>query len=340
VRVSRIIHEIVQKVYGGGLLDAEEIVHLLEVSPHSRDAGYVVGAADEINRLASCAKAEIHAQIGINLSPCPNNCLFCAFAAKNNVFHEPTELSADDVVSMGKHAEAAGANALFVMATGDYPFSRLIDISKELHRNLKAATVMIANVGDFDDRQARELKDCGYTGIYHAVRLGEGRDTKISPETRLKTVDAARNADLLIGTCVEPIGPEHDTMEIVEKILIGREMRPCYSGAMRRISIPGSELSRYGMMTEYQMAHLVAVVRLAMGRFLAGNCTHEPSVLGAISGANLFWAEAGTNPRDTEEDTSEGRGLDVAACRAIFREADYKLLEGASVIYSQTDSLR
>jgi biotin synthase len=138
---------------------------------------------------------------------------------------------------------------------------------------------------------------------------------------------------------VEPIGPEHSSHEIAEKILIGREMEPCYSGAMRRISIPGSEMARYGMISEYHMAFLVAVVRLAMGRDLVGNCTHEPNILGATAGANLFWAEVGTNPRDTKVDTSKGRGSDVKSCMEMFQEADFQVLQGPSIIYRRNNSV-
>ena len=193
---------------------------------------------------------------------------------------------------------------------------------------------MIANIGDFGYGEAKQLKDAGYAGIYHAVRMGERKDTRIAPETRINTMKAAREAGLLIGTCVEPIGPEHSIEEIAEKILIGREMNPCYSGAIRKINIPGSRLEQNGMISEYRLAFLVAVVRLAMGRELIGNCTHEPNLLGATAGANLFWAEAGTNPRDTEVDTSKGRGLDTKSCMAMFKEADFDVLQGPSVIYT------
>jgi biotin synthase len=220
------------------------------------------------------------------------------------------------------------------MTTADYPCGKFIEISREARRQLKRETVMIANIGDFEYEEGKLLKEAGYTGIYHAVRMGEGKDTKIAPETRLRTVKAAHDAGLLIGTCVEPIGPEHSIDEIADKILIGREMNPCYSGAMRRISIPGSELERFGMISEYRLAFLVAVVRLAMGRELIGNCTHEPNILGAIAGTNLFWAEVGTNPRDTEVETSRGRGLKVKSCIEVFKEADFDILQGPSVIYS------
>ena len=339
MRVDSKVRDIVARVFDGHHLTRDEIFSLLKITPHSPDAGFVVVSADRINRAASKGKAEVHAQIGLNLSPCPNNCSFCAFAAKNNVFTENNELSVEDVTQLALRAEGEGANAIFLMGTGDYPHGKFMEISREIRKTIKPETVMIANIGDFGPQEAKQLREVGYAGIYHAVRMGEGRETKINPETRLDTIRAAREAGLLIGTCVEPIGPEHSMDEVVEKILIGREMEPCYSGAMRRITIPGSEMEKYGMLSEYRMAFLVAVVRLAMGRELIGNCTHEPNILGATAGANLFWAEVGTNPRDTEVDTSKGRGLDVRACIKMFREADFDMLQGPSAIYSKKNSI-
>jgi len=333
MQVDPRVTDMISKVLDGNLLTREEIVFLLQIPLHSPEAGFVITFADTINRTASNGKAEVHAQIGVNLSACPKNCSFCAFAAKNNVFTEQNELSLEDLTFLARKAEGEGANAIFFMATGDYSFGRFIDISMEVRKELKPDTVLIANVGDFDAEEAKQLKDAGYAGIYHAVRMGEGKDTRIDPKRRLKTVTVARDAGLLIGTCVEPVGPEHGIDEIADKILIGRDMNPCYSGAMRRIGIPGSEMEKYGMITEYHMAFLVSVVRLAMGKDLAGNCTHEPNILGAAAGANLFWAEVGTNPRDTEADTSKGRGLDVRSCIDMFKEADFEMLQGPSIIY-------
>ena len=335
MQVSIKVEDIVSKVFDGHSLTRDEILYLLSINRKSLDAGFIMNAANVVNRIASKGKAEVHAQIGLNLSPCPNNCSFCAFAAKNGVFHESQELPVEDIVLRALKAEADGANALFFMTTHDFAFKKYIEISKEVRKKLKPETVMIANMGDFGYEEGKQLKEAGYSGIYHAVRMGEGRDTQIDPQVRLNTIRAAREAGLLIGTCVEPIGPEHSVEEIAEKILIGREINPCFSGAMRRISIPGSELEQYGMISEYRLAFLVAVVRLAMGRDLVGNCTHEPNLLGAVSGANLFWAEAGTNPRDTETETSRGRGLNVKSCIEMFREANFDVLKGPSVIYSK-----
>jgi biotin synthase len=224
------VNEIVDKVFDGHSITREEILSLLGIDPHSMEGGFIMTAANSITRSASQGKAEVHAQIGLNLSPCPNNCSFCAFAAKNGVFRDAKELSIEEIVQSALCAEADGANAIFFMTTHDYPFSKYIEISREVRSKLKPDTVMIANIGDFGYKEGRQLKEAGYTGIYHAIRMGEGRDTQINPETRLNTIKSARHAGLLIGTCVEPIGPDHSIDEIAEKILLGRKIKPCYSG--------------------------------------------------------------------------------------------------------------
>jgi hypothetical protein len=43
--------------------------------------------------------------------------------------------------------------------------------------------------------------------------------------------------------------------------------------------------------------------------------------------------------RDTEVETSKGRGIDVETCRKIFKEADFDILKGPSVIYSENNIL-
>jgi biotin synthase len=58
-------------------------------------------------------------------------------------------------------------------------------------------------------------------------------------------------------------------------------------------------------------------------------------LLGPVAGANLFWAEVGTNPRDTNVETSKGRGVDVKSCMEILKEADFDILRGPSVIYRE-----
>jgi biotin synthase len=324
---------IIGKSLQGEVLSPQEIAYLFEVPLFSEGSARIIAASRRKSEQASDGWAEVHAQVGLNIAPCPKNCAFCAFAAVNKVFETASELSVDEAVAAAEQFEQDGANAVYVMATADYPFAKYMEMSREIRTKLKAETVLVANVGDFDAGQARLLKDVGYSGIYHAVRLGEGCVSSLSVEQRLRTMDNAREAGLTVGTCVEPVGPEHTVEELVEKTLITRDASPCFSGAARRIPIPGTELAPHGIASEARMAHILAVVRLAVASDTPGNCTHEPNVIGAAAGANLLWAESGSNPRDTEEKTEGKRGMTVQDCIKVFCEAEWRVLSGPSRLY-------
>jgi biotin synthase len=331
---AAMIQNVIDKALDGGALSAEEIADLYKVPLFTPEAAAIQAAARRKSARACNGRAEVHAQVGLNVAPCPRNCLFCAFAADSGIFKDSSELPVEEAVRRARQFETDGANAIFIMSTADYRFERFLEVSQEIRRALRPETVLIANTGDLNRRRARQLKDAGYSGIYHAVRMGEGRDTPIPPQKRLETFRYASEAGLKLGTCVEPVGPEHSVEELVEKTLITREANPTYSGAARRILLPGTKLARHGIVSEARMAHILAVVRLALGYDVPGNCTHEPNVIGAAAGANLLWAESGSNPRDTQADTEGQRGMTVAQCRTVLEEAEWQVLNGPSVFYS------
>jgi len=326
---------IIGKSFQGEVLSPQEIAYLFEVPLFSEGSARIIAASRWKSDQACDRMAEVHAQVGLNVAPCPKNCAFCAFAAVNKVFERASELSVEEAVAAAKQFEKDGANAIYVMATADYPFAKYLEMSREIRSNLAKETVLVANVGDFDRKEALQLLDVGYSGIYHAVRLGEGQVTSLPVEQRLQTFHNAREAGLMIGTCLEPVGPEHSIEELVEKTIITRECSPCFSGAARRIPIPGTVLACHGIVSEARMAHILAVVRLAIGCETPGNCTHEPNVIGAAAGANLIWAESGSNPRDTEEKTEGRRGMTVQDCCKVFGEAEWRVLQGPSRLYAK-----
>ncbi len=327
------IKQICDKALGGSLLSTNEIRELFVVPSISEESYHIQWASRFISKKAGIA--EIHGQVGVNTAACPCNCRFCSFAAANGNFKKNQVLDLEYIIQQCLQLQEQGANAIYLMATANMNFAEFLNIAGEVRLKLEPESIMIANVRDFDYYEALALKDAGFTGIYHALRLGEGKVTRISPGKRLETIQAAKKVGLKVGTCVEPVGPEHSLDELVEKTIIAREIEPVFSGAARRISIPGSNLEQYGMASEASMAHILAVVRLAMGPGVSGNCTHEPNTPGAIAGANLFWAEAGFNPRDTVEKTEVNRGFDIKKCQGIFKEAEYPVLQGPSVFFAR-----
>jgi len=328
------ISDMVAKALAGDLLKGDEIGALFSVPIKTEESFYIQWAGRSISDRVSQGRAEVHAQVGLNISPCFNDCLFCSFARVNGVFSQQSETALEDIIARCAGFEQDGAHAIYLMCTADFDFDRLIDCTAAVRLALQPGTVLIANSADFNAKQARRLRDAGCIGVYHALRLGEGRDTRIAPERRLETFRAAREEGLLLGTCLEPVGPEHTISELVEKTLIARDAEPVYCGAARRIPISGTKLAAYGIVSEARMAHILAVVRLAMGFGVQGNCTHEPNAAGAIAGANLFWAESGANPRDDREQTEKSRGLNVEGCRRLFVEAEWDVPAGPSRFFS------
>jgi len=299
----------------------------------SEEAFYIQFASRSMSEESCEGLAEIHGQVGVNSGPCACNCQFCSFAASNRILREQQIEDNEVIIRQVTELAQQGANAIYLMATAQLDLPRYLEIGRAVHQILNDDLPLIANVGDFDFQQALALKEAGFAGVYHALRLGEGRVTRIEPKKRLASFQAAHQAGLLLGTCLEPVGPEHDVDELVEKTLITREAAPVFSGAARRINIPETEISKYGMISETRAAYVMAVVRLAMGYKIPGNCTHEPSVIGAVAGANLLWAESGSNPRDVVENTEKSRGFDTNRCRQIYTEAEWKIRKGASLYY-------
>lgn len=328
------IDDLIKKSFQADPLSAEELTFFLSHPPGSPTAIQTMAQTREISGNLVTGKAEIHGQLALDLAPCACECKFCSFARSNRIFTSETRISSEDAVFYARQHEDRGANAVYVMTTAQYPFGQFIEISKEIRRNLKPETIMVANVADQSLERARRIKDAGYAGVYHALRLREGRDTGIPPEKRMESMLNFKEAGLKVGTCVEPIGPEHTIEELVQTILLAASIEPVFSGAARRIGIPGTEIAKRGMISELRMAQIVAASILGTPRTVKGFCTHEPCTLAALAGANLLWAESGSNPRDTRKKTEQGRGLDVEACARIYRESEWDTLEGPSAYFT------
>ena len=327
------VSRIIEKALDGGVLTARESEELLRWDDMSEEAA-AVRRAGRVFSERLLPEAEIHGQIGLNTGLCSRDCKFCSFAVSNKVFCEPGFEPIDVVVDYAQLLEKAGANAIYLMTTADYSQEMFLEYGRAVRSALSDTTPLVANIGDFDLDYAKELKNSGFTGVYHVIRMGEGEFTRCSVEKRWQTIHAAQDAGLLLGACVEPVGPEHTIEEIVEKAIITRDMGARFSGSMRRTAIPSSILAKHGTTSYARMSTIVAAVSLITGCAVPGNCTHEPNQLAVFAGANLLWAEVGSNPRDTEGKTEDNRGWTVARCRELLEECGWKQLEGPSALFS------
>ncbi len=333
MRIDPKIESILDKALAEEEISRPEAVELMKIDENSHEMYALTSAANTLTRRQFSDRGEVYAQVGINLWPCPKNCAFCFFGEKWNLFKSRLEFSLEDVVRRAKAFEDAGANAIFLMTTADYPFDRYIEIARAVRKTISPDMPMVANTGDFGPDKARELVVAGFQGAYHVCRLREGKDTEIDPEDRLQTLKALKDAGLDLGYCVEPIGPEHSPEELVEEMFRGKESGAVNQASMWRVPVPGVPLAKLGKISGVSLAKAVAVTRIVVGNSIRAMGVHEPRVLALRAGANQIYAETGPNPRDTTEDTSKGIGFSVETCKKLLEEAGYKPLKGPTKVF-------
>ena len=321
--MSNYIHDILQSSLNGDEISRDQCLELMGLDENSPEIYELFYTANKLTRDRSNGEGQIHAQIGIDYTACPRQCGFCIFGG---IPDQKIELSEEEILARAINIEKAEADALYLMTTDNYDFNRFIDLGKKVKKSLSSKIPLVANIDDFGSAGAQELLDVGFTAIYHAVRLREGKDTKIDPKTRIATIENAKKVGLKIYFCVEPIGPEHHPDEIVDLMFLGKKLGVEFSGAMRRTSTPTTRLHGKGEVNLVQLAKIVSVTRIVMANSVIWNCTHEPNLPSLLAGANLIWAETGPNPRDKCPDTSssKGRGLSIEQCRQFLMEAGLK----------------
>lgn len=318
---------IVEKALSGIAMSFDECVQLLSLPETSSDAAVVRAAADKLSR-STFSGGMIQGQIGIDFLPCVADCKFCSFAKSHTAF----ELIQMDEAGLVGHIEgftscASPLTALFLMAHHEFDYDFLLQSVATAKQHIPASTKLVLNIGDFTRQQAEELRAAGVTGIYHVLRLREGIDTQLTKDDRIATIENLKDAGLDWYYCCEPIGPEHSNEELAEQILLGAQFSCYQHAAMRRINFEHSPLIANGSITELRMGNILSVARLAMAENteLTSMAVHEPCVTGLLSGANTVYAESGGNPRDTSEETSEGRGRNLDDCAEMLRDASWSI---------------
>ena len=319
-RISQQVQAILERGAGGEGIDRHQALTLMALPLHAKETYALMETANRLSREQFGNKGENHFHIGVNVAPCPLNCLFCSLTQQAGIFKEAVDFSEEQILAWAKHAQDKSADGLNLMTTGTFSFKRILEIGRMLKKTVDVP--LVANTRDISRKEGEALLEAGFVGAYHAVRLGEGRDTPLNREKRIQTIRVFKEVGLLWMNCVEPVGPEHSNEEIVDLMFLARHYEATYSGIMRRINFPGSPMTKYGMISELEMAKMVAVSRLVMGTVPRAHCTHEPHSASLLAGANLFFPEVGASPRDGKADTEKGRGHSVAHCHAIQKEMD------------------
>lgn len=322
---SAFVKDVIDRAWKGIAPTTEELTALLALEPHSPDACAVRGAADGIMRARTNNSAVLFAQIGYSCHPCPANCSFCSFAEKYTQMEAFTMSDEDIVAAVKSFTQDGDLFGLWIMAMADYDVEDYLRVIRLVRETAPACTNIYSNVGDTSREDFVRMKKAGISGVYHISRLDEGEVTNLDPEARMATIRNAIDAGLEVLNAVEPIGPEHAPETLAEQIELMKSTSPIQTGVMKRINVPGTPFEGTGEVTSYELALICAVQCLAHVNVdpLPWIGHHEPTPICYASGSNLITAETGVNPRDTAEDTSTNRGMDLTDCRTMLYEAGY-----------------
>ena len=124
-----------------------QLTELLSLPPDSPESYEIMAEARRISRELTENQAEVHAQLALNLAPCPKNCKFCSFAEINKIFKKSVKLSVEDAVHYARLLESEGANSVYVMTTAHYDFGEFIEVSQEEYNTAMAANANVVKDG-------------------------------------------------------------------------------------------------------------------------------------------------------------------------------------------------
>ena len=324
--MDREIVKIFEKAYARQHITQDECIKLLKLEDASPEAATMRGLASAIVRERTENTGSIFAQIGLQCYPCKGNCDFCSFAEKYGMMGHFTMDDAAIAQATKSFTDGDQLFGLWLMTMADYNLEEYLRMVEVVKANKIGSVNLYTNVGDTSYEAFQEIKAAGMNGVYHCWRLGEGKDTVFTSEQRKQTMMNAKKAGLDLLDALEPIGVEHTPEELAEHIFFSKELETIQYGAMKRVSVPGTSFAGTPEISNFTLSKYAAAVVLTMAgmKKFPWIGIHEPSLHGYMSGANLITAETGVNPRDTVTDTLQHRGLDIADCRRILKDAGYK----------------
>lgn len=308
----RFMEEVQRRALAGELPRREDLLRLLAFDPESPQTAYLGRLARETARRVAGNRAGVWAAVGVDCAPCSMSCAFCAFGASWGVVREAHEWSTEEIVSTARRYAEEGASWIVLRTTEHYGAARLRKLAKAVRAVLPPTCALVANTGQMTVEEIRCLGEAGVSVMYHALRLGEGRDTPFDPAERIRVLACIREAGLELAHLVEPLGPEHGNEEIADVLLEALKAGAQICGVMARSNVPGTPFEGCGRVSDARLAQIAAVVRLCGGKRTPYVCVHPPVPRAVDWGANVVVVETGAIPRDRKEADGDWRGFSMA----------------------------
>lgn len=313
-----------QKALSGITLSKSEIVELLEIETSSDACTYLRQKANEARQLLTDNKAYMWGAIGLDYAPCDASCDFCSFGTAWGLVETEKIYTLPAILSKVKEYVNNRVHFIVLRTTQYYSLERLAEYIQAIRKEVEGDYEIIINAGEFDLPTANRMKENGVDGVYHAIRLREGINTRFKTEERLDTLSAVKQSPLNLIHLVEPVGIEHTYEEIADRFLCSLEYGVYISGIMARIPVKGTPLGDKPRLSDEEIAKMIAVLRLSGGKTVQHICVHPASELAIQSGANVVVIETGAIPRDQALVTGKWMNFDYTAAKKIFTKNGFK----------------
>ena len=126
--LDKSVESIVDRAIEGESPCRDEMLMLMGIDVESAEAAYVRWGAEVLGRRASGGVGQIYAQIGLDATPCPENCAFCSLAARNNSSKGRAEVPDDEITHYAGVFDEAGVHLISLMATAAFDFGHFLQV--------------------------------------------------------------------------------------------------------------------------------------------------------------------------------------------------------------------
>lgn len=323
---SAYIDSLIKRTMDGGMLSREETTALLDLEPDSPKAVIMEQKAGAMAKTVTNGTGRIWSAVGVDRHPCTMNCKFCSLGKQWGLIKDTAEWPVEDIREAARLAGEHHASWFVLRTTEFYSLERLTKLASDIRAILPESCQLVVNTGELTHETADKLVNAGVCGVYHTLRLREGKDTCFDPALRLATLATIRDSRLELYHMAEPLGIEHSSKEITDRIFVGHEYHAALGGIMLRVSVKGTPFGETPMVSDARHAQAIAVCRIFAGSSVKNICTSPPSKRTLEAGANVTPIEIGAVPRSAEVDHgSAWNGLGLVEARALLESAGYHL---------------
>lgn len=305
----------------------DTIIALLNLEPGSPEYAYLCRAAREAAMVITGKEAYLWGAIGVDFAPCSMNCTFCSLGEAWGIVNHEVSYSEEEIIQQIRQYVNCGVRFIVLRTTEFYSVDTLCQFIKDIRAQVAGEYELVLNIGEFDVATANKIYESGVSGIYHALRLGEGRDTAFDPAQRNDTLNSVHQSPLKLIHLIEPVGIEHTNEEIADVFLNSLQYGVVISGAMARIPVKGTPLGEKPQVSDQRLAQIVAVTRLCGGKSVPDICVHPPSKEAVMAGANVVVVERGAVPRDGSVAEELWNGFDCQKAKDLLTECGYEVVQ-------------